>query len=78
MTRTTQQRSKRNDQWGRNAHHDDTAGGPGTVGKSLWRRRLSSYLQRAQVSLAAGDTVDAEHNFQHADHYLRLINGSAA
>ena len=76
MTRTTQQRSK--GQWGRNAHPDDTVGGPGAVGKSLWRRRLSSYLQRAQVSLAAGDTVDAEHNFQHADHYLRLINGSAA
>ncbi len=32
------------------------------------------YLNLARESLAAGDRIEAEHYYQHVDHYVRVIN----
>ena len=35
------------------------------------------YLQLARDAQGSGDPVTAENHFQHAEHYLRMMNGSA-
>jgi Domain of unknown function (DUF4167) len=54
----------------------DTLSTNAVTGKALWQRQWNSYLQKAQASQVAGDRVGAENNYQHADHYHRLLNGS--
>jgi Domain of unknown function (DUF4167) len=46
-------------------------------GRTNWQRRLDSYLARARASADAGDRIEAENCRQHADHYFRLISGTA-
>ncbi len=36
------------------------------------------YLDKAKDALSMGDRIAAEHNFQYADHYARLIEDSFA
>ena len=43
-----------------------------------WQRKLDHYLQRARVASEAGDRIEAENCYQHADHYFRMIAGTAA
>ncbi|MFY0615012.1 MAG: DUF4167 domain-containing protein [Hyphomicrobiaceae bacterium] len=43
-----------------------------------WKRRRADYLQRARAACEAGDRIQAENYYQHADHYYRLIAGTAA
>ena len=51
-------------------------GGPDN--KANWQRLRSYYLQRAQAALDGGDRIEAENFYQHADHYFRMIQGTAA
>ena len=43
-----------------------------------WKNKFDSYVTKAQAWAAAGDAVEAENCYQHAEHYLRLIRGTAA
>ncbi|WID97445.1 DUF4167 domain-containing protein [Bosea vestrisii] len=36
------------------------------------------YLALAKAQALAGDRIEAERNYQYAEHYHRLINGTAA
>ncbi|HEV7328820.1 MAG TPA: DUF4167 domain-containing protein [Bosea sp. (in: a-proteobacteria)] len=36
------------------------------------------YLALAKAKALAGDRIEAERHYQHAEHYLRLISGTAA
>lgn len=36
------------------------------------------YLTLARAKALAGDRIEAERYYQHAEHYLRLIRGTAA
>jgi hypothetical protein len=40
-----------------------------------WQKK-ETYLARARDALAAGDWIEAERNYQNAEHYQRIINGS--
>jgi hypothetical protein len=42
-----------------------------------WQRNYDHYCQLAQ-SNNGGDTVSREQYWQHAEHFLRLMNGSAS
>jgi hypothetical protein len=44
---------------------------------SQWQRRYENHRDLAQRAGDA-DSVTREHHWQHAEHFLRLINGSAA
>lgn len=44
----------------------------------LWQRHLDQYLMRARAASQAGERIEAENLFQHAEHYFRLIKGTAA
>lgn len=52
------------------------SGGPNN--KANWKRLQDHYLQRARVALDGGDRIEAENFYQHADHYFRLVQGTAA
>ncbi len=43
-----------------------------------WRRQLDHYLAAARAAAAEGDKIEAENCYQHAEHYFRLIEESAA
>ena len=49
----------------------------GPEGRHAWQRKRDYYLAEAQTALAAGDRVGAEYHLQHADHYLRMVQGTA-
>lgn len=51
-------------------------GGPNH--KANWQRLRDHYLLRARAALDGGDRIEAENFYQHADHYFRLIQGTAA
>jgi hypothetical protein len=44
---------------------------------SQWQRKYEHYRDLAQAA-NAGDAVTCEQHWQYAEHFLRLINGSAA
>ena len=46
--------------------------------RANWQRKLDHYLQRARAASEAGDRIEAENCYQHADHYFRMIEGTAA
>jgi hypothetical protein len=48
----------------------------GGIPKSQWQRNYDHYCQLAQ-SYLGGDVVTREQYWQHAEHFLRLMNGSA-
>ena len=37
------------------------------------KQRLERYLARAREAQLAGDMVEMENNYQHAEHYFRVI-----
>ena len=45
----------------------------GSPGNS--RQKYESYLARAREAQLAGDIVEMENCYQHAEHYLRLMRG---
>ena len=62
---------------GRNPGEADRANGA-EANSAHWRRKLEHYLALARASADRGDRVEAESCYQHADHYYRLIQGTAA
>jgi hypothetical protein len=46
--------------------------------RANWQRQLDHYLLRARAASEAGDRIEAENFYQHAEHYFRLIKGTAA
>lgn len=50
----------------------------GPNNKSNWQRLREHYLQRARAALDDGNRIEAENFYQHADHYFRMIEGTAA
>ncbi len=46
-------------------------------GSGDWRQRRDRYLALAQVAASAGDAVEAENYYQHAEHYFRLMQQGA-
>jgi hypothetical protein len=42
------------------------------------RRNFDRYTALARTALTSGDAIEAEHYFQHAEHYFRLISEPAA
>ena len=63
-------------QKGRHSRSRQPQRGPNS--KSNWQRLRDHYLQRARAALDDGDRVGAENLYQHADHYFRMIEGTAA
>jgi hypothetical protein len=45
--------------------------------QSQWQRKYDHYCQLAQAT-NSDDAVTREHHWQHAEHFLRLMNGSAS
>ena len=43
-----------------------------------WQTKLDQYLAKAQTWAAAGDLVEAENCYQHAEHYFRMLRSGAA
>jgi hypothetical protein len=41
------------------------------------KQRRDRYLALAQAAASAGDAVEAENYYQHAEHYLRLMQQGA-
>jgi hypothetical protein len=58
----------------RNPRPPDSGGQGG--GQSQWQRKYEHYCTLAQAT-NAGDGVTREQHWQNAEHFLRLINGSA-
>lgn len=48
------------------------------VGAGNPRQRHERYLVLAREAASAGDAVEAENYYQHAEHYLRMANEKAA
>jgi hypothetical protein len=48
----------------------------GGIPKSQWQRNYDHYSKLAQSHMG-GDAVTREQYWQHAEHFLRLMNGSA-
>jgi hypothetical protein len=42
-----------------------------------WKQRRDRYLAPAQAAASAGDAVEAENNYQHTEHYFRLMQQGA-
>jgi hypothetical protein len=48
---------------------------PQTTGDA--RQRYERYLTRAREAQIAGDAIEMENCYQHAEHYLRVMRGEA-
>jgi hypothetical protein len=46
-------------------------------GSGDWKQRRDRYLALAQAAASVGDAVEAENYYQHAEHYLRLMQQGA-
>jgi hypothetical protein len=42
-----------------------------------WKQRRDRYLALAQAAASAGDAIEAENYYQHAEHYFRLMRQAA-
>jgi hypothetical protein len=42
-----------------------------------WKQRRDRYLALAQAAASAGNAVEAENYYQHAEHYFRLMQQAA-
>jgi hypothetical protein len=72
-------RRGRQRQNGQNGHNGSHAAGPakGRNGKSSDpRANYKRYTELAREAASAGDSVQSEYYYQHADHYHRLMSGS--
>jgi len=66
-----------------NQQQRDLSRGTSSRGKGenrsvLWQKRHEHYTALARAAALKGNSVDAEYNYQHAEHYLRMLRGSAA
>jgi hypothetical protein len=43
-----------------------------------WQRRHEHFTSLARTASVSGNAVDAENYFQHAEHYFRMMQGTAA
>jgi hypothetical protein len=50
---------------------------PASNNQSQWQRKYDHYCNLAQAT-NGDDAVTREQHWQHAEHYLRLMNGSAS
>ncbi|MGI9523783.1 MAG: DUF4167 domain-containing protein, partial [Hyphomicrobiaceae bacterium] len=46
------------------------------AGRTILKQKLEHNLRRAREAADAGDLIDAENYYQHADHYFRMIAGT--
>ena len=44
----------------------------------LWQRKHEHFTALAKTAATGGHAVDAENYYQHAEHYFRMIQGTAA
>ncbi|KRE15635.1 hypothetical protein ASE66_12370 [Bosea sp. Root483D1] len=58
----------------RSGPRDDVQTRRGSTAQASYER----YLALAKAKALAGDSIEAERYYQYAEHYHRLINGSAA
>ena len=61
----------------RNARLAQAGQQPAPNNQSQWQRKYDHYCTLAQAT-NNDDTVTREHYWQHAEHFLRLMNGSAS
>ena len=47
-------------------------------GRNLWQKRHAEFTALGRAASANGNDIDAENFYQHAEHYLRLMQGTAA
>ena len=50
----------------------------GNGSREAWQRKHAEFTAKARTAAANGNDVDAENFYQHAEHYLRMMQGSAA
>lgn len=43
-----------------------------------WKSKLDHFQNKAREWAAAGDTIEAENCYQHAEHYLRMLQSAAS
>ena len=46
------------------------------IGQQNARQQYERYLARAREAQVAGDVVEMENCYQHAEHYLRVMRGA--
>jgi hypothetical protein len=46
------------------------------IGQQNARQQYQRYLARAREAQVAGDVVEMENCYQHAEHYLRVMRGT--
>lgn len=46
--------------------------------RANWQAKFDQYLAQARIWAAAGDTVEAENCYQHAEHYFRMLRSIPA
>lgn len=51
---------------------------PNTRNTGRLKGNLERYLELARSAAASGDKIAAEDHYQHAEHYLRLMNADAS
>jgi hypothetical protein len=56
---------------------DPYAGHNRRRGSEDWKQRRDRYLALAQAAASAGNAVEAENYYQHAEHYFRLMQQGA-
>jgi hypothetical protein len=44
---------------------------------AAWQRAFDRYVALARAALSAGDRIEAENFYQHAEHYFRLMRGAS-
>ncbi len=80
MLSSSPQNSRQNHQNRRRPHHHNNGQQRPQGNKSRPQHRVNfnqmydKYITLAKESLRSGDRVAAENHFQHAEHYLRIIN----
>jgi hypothetical protein len=62
---------------GRSKRRKPSAGRPEPNGLQHAQRTYERYLALARAEARVGDTVGAEHYYQYAEHYYRLMNPDA-
>ena len=60
-----------------NTNRSLDSNGPGLRVRGTPNQIFDKYLALARDATVSGDRVSAENLFQHAEHYFRILNGSA-
>jgi hypothetical protein len=71
------ERDKSNRQGHQKTRLNPDAGHKRRQGSGDWKQRRDRYLALAQAAVLAGNAVEAENYYQHAEHYLRLMQQGA-